>query len=62
MSEKSEDQEKQEETQEEPNIVQYEPSWKNLTISIGEKLHADFRIRLKYEGIGQAKKVWDSAT
>jgi hypothetical protein len=55
MSEKSEDQEKKEETQEEPNIVQYEPSWKNLTISIGEKLHADFRIRLKYEGIGQAK-------
>ena len=51
MSEETEDQEKQEE----PNIVQYEPTWKNLTISIGEKLHADFRIRLKYEGIGQAR-------
>ena len=51
MSEEIEDQEKQEE----PNIVQYEPTWKNLTISIGEKLHADFRIRLKYEGIGQAR-------
>ena len=38
-----------------PNIVEYEPKYKNLTFSIGEKLHADFRIRLKYEGIGQGK-------
>ena len=41
--------------EEKPNIVEYEPKYKNLTFSIGEKLHADFRIRLKYEGIGQGK-------
>ena len=41
--------------EEQPNIVKYEPTWKNLTFSIGEKLHADFRIRLKYEGIGQGR-------
>ena len=41
--------------EEKPNKVEYEPSYKNLTFSIGEKLHADFRIRLKYEGMGQGK-------
>ena len=51
----SENTQPQEEQEEKPNIVQYEPTYKNITFSIGEKLHADFRIRLKYEGIGQGR-------
>lgn len=51
----SENIQSQEEQEEKPNIVQYEPTYKNITFSIGEKLHADFRIRLKYEGIGQGR-------
>jgi hypothetical protein len=37
-----------------PNKVEFETKAKNITFSIGEKLHADFRIRLKFEGMGQA--------
>ncbi|MDP7058958.1 MAG: hypothetical protein QF416_00600 [Candidatus Marinimicrobia bacterium] len=37
------------------NVVEFEQTHKNLTFSIGTKLHADFRIRLKYEGMGQGK-------